>query len=145
MKRRDWLLDDDDPPDPTANATNREINPPSVTASRATSIEMKRRANRERMMAGLEHARLHGTKSGKPIGRPRAVVTIEKIIELKKKGLGWIRIGRELGVSSSTVRRRYLTYALGRAGVSKSRKTGFETGRGTTGGSLDADRRRRRE
>jgi DNA invertase Pin-like site-specific DNA recombinase len=35
--------------------------------------ELERNVIRERIVAGLEHAKQHGTKSGAEIGRPRAI------------------------------------------------------------------------
>ena len=75
----------------------------------AAMAELERSVIRERVIAGLEYARQHGTKSGKPVGRPRAVFRQDQIEELKRQGLGWRRIGRELGVSAATIRRAYRT------------------------------------
>ena len=36
----------------------------------AALAELEREVIRERVQAGIDYARLHGTKSGKPIGRP---------------------------------------------------------------------------
>jgi len=74
----------------------------------AAMVESELRAKRERAAAGLERARRYGTKSGKPVGRPRVVVSLEKVKDLKKQGLGWRRIGRQLGISPTTARRAYL-------------------------------------
>src|SRR5437879_1947938 len=70
----------------------------------AAMAELERSVIRERVIAGLEYARQHGTKSGKPIGRPRAVFRRDQIQELKEQGLGWRKIGRRLGVSATTIR-----------------------------------------
>jgi DNA invertase Pin-like site-specific DNA recombinase len=75
----------------------------------AAMAELERSVIRERVIAGLEYARQHGTKSGKPIGRPRAVFGQDKIELLREQGLGWRQIGRELGVSATTIRRAYRT------------------------------------
>ena len=75
----------------------------------AAMAELERSVIRERVIAGLEYARQHGTKSGKPIGRPRAVFRRDQIQELKEQGLGWRLIGRRLGVSATTIRRAYRT------------------------------------
>jgi DNA invertase Pin-like site-specific DNA recombinase len=77
----------------------------------AAMAELERSVICERVMAGLQSARQHGTKSGKPIGRPRAVFRRDKIEEMRGQGLGWRRIGRELGVSATTIRRAYRTPA----------------------------------
>ena len=75
----------------------------------AAMAELERSVIGERVIAGLEYARQHGTKSGKPIGRPRAVFRRDQIEELKEQGLGWRQIGRRLGVSATTIRRAYRT------------------------------------
>ena len=61
----------------------------------------------ERVRAGLNRARLGGTKSGKPFGRPRAVFRRDQVRTLRDRGLSWRQIGKLLGVSGSTVRRAY--------------------------------------
>ena len=75
----------------------------------AAMAERERSVIRERVIAGMEYARLHGTKSGKPVGRPPAVFHRDQIEELKRQGFGWRQIGRRLGVSATTVRRAYRT------------------------------------
>jgi DNA invertase Pin-like site-specific DNA recombinase len=47
--------------------------------------ELERDVIRERTAAGLEYARQHGTKSGKPIGRPRAVFRRDPVLQLHGK------------------------------------------------------------
>jgi len=59
----------------------------------------------ERVRAGLERARLEGTKSGKSIGRPRAVFARSRVLELRSQGLSWREIAKRSGVSVATVRR----------------------------------------
>src|SRR6266705_27819 len=39
----------------------------------AAMAELERSVIRERVVAGLEHARQYGTRSGRPVGRPAAV------------------------------------------------------------------------
>ena len=39
----------------------------------AALAELEREVIRERAQAGIGYARLHGTKTGKPIDRPRAI------------------------------------------------------------------------
>jgi DNA invertase Pin-like site-specific DNA recombinase len=67
--------------------------------------ELERSVIRDRVMAGLQHARRHGTKSGRPIGRPRAVFDRSQAIELRRAGWSWGRIARRLGTSVTSVRR----------------------------------------
>jgi DNA invertase Pin-like site-specific DNA recombinase len=67
--------------------------------------ELEREVIRERTAAGLEHARQHGTRSGKPIGRPRAVFRHDQVLQLHGEGLSGREIARRLGVGEGTVRR----------------------------------------
>ena len=61
----------------------------------------------ERVKAGLQHARAHGTKSGKPIGRPVVAVDGAQVVELRSQGVSWRAIADKLGVGVGTVRRIY--------------------------------------
>ena len=71
----------------------------------AAMAELERDVIRERTAAGLEYARRHGTKSGKPIGRPRAVFRHDQVLQLHGEGLSGREIARRLGVGEGTVRR----------------------------------------
>jgi DNA invertase Pin-like site-specific DNA recombinase len=73
----------------------------------AAMAELERSIIRERVAAGVEHARRYGTRSGRAIGRPRAVFRADLIKHLRESGLSWREIARKLGVSSTTVRRAY--------------------------------------
>jgi DNA invertase Pin-like site-specific DNA recombinase len=73
----------------------------------AAMAELERSIIRERVAAGVEHARRNGTRSGKPIGRPRAVFRADLIPELLESGLSWRETARKLGVSPTTIRRVY--------------------------------------
>lgn len=55
----------------------------------------------ERIRAGMAHAR----SIGKHIGRPRAIVDHEKVVQLRAQGLSLRAIGRTLHVPVSRVRR----------------------------------------
>lgn len=60
----------------------------------------------ERINAGLARARKQGTKSGRPIGRPPvSAATERRIVALRGKGLGKLRIARQLGCGVGTVQR----------------------------------------
>ena len=61
----------------------------------------------ERVRAGLQHAKAHGTKSGKPIGRPMVAVDRAQVVELRSQGVSWRTIADKLGVGVGTVRRIY--------------------------------------
>jgi DNA invertase Pin-like site-specific DNA recombinase len=69
--------------------------------------ELERNVIRERILAGLEHARVKGTKSGAAIGRPSAVFDRAKIIGLRNAGTSWRDIASALKVGVGTVRRAY--------------------------------------
>jgi len=64
--------------------------------------EFERGIIRERVNAGLARARANGTK----LGRRRVKPPIEeRIHELRKGGMGILKIGREVGVGTSVVQR----------------------------------------
>ncbi len=76
----------------------------------AAMAELERSIIRERVAAGMEHARRNGTRSGNPIGRPRAVFRVDLIPHFLESGLSWRDIARKLGVSPTTARRAYKKY-----------------------------------
>jgi DNA invertase Pin-like site-specific DNA recombinase len=57
----------------------------------------------ERIIAGQQRARRHGTRSGKPIGGQRKIVDRERIRTLHASGLSVRAIAAQLGVSKSLV------------------------------------------
>ena len=59
----------------------------------------------ERVRAGLSRVRAEGTRSGRPIGRPRAVFRRDEAIELRRNGLSWRQVASKLRVGMTTVRR----------------------------------------
>lgn len=61
--------------------------------------EFERELIRERTKAGLARVRAQGTL----LGRPRVRLDIAKVLELRKQGLGYRRIGDALGCSHQTV------------------------------------------
>jgi DNA invertase Pin-like site-specific DNA recombinase len=67
--------------------------------------ELERNVIRERIVVGLEHARIKGTKSGAPIGRPPVVFDRARVIELRTAGQSWRQIAATLSVSTRTARR----------------------------------------
>jgi DNA invertase Pin-like site-specific DNA recombinase len=74
----------------------------------AAMAELERAIIRERVVAGLDHAQRNGTKSGKPVGRPRVIVDAEKVLHLRDADkLSWPEIGRRTHSSSGTARRVY--------------------------------------
>ena len=71
----------------------------------AAMAELERSVIRERVAAGLEYARHHGTRSGKAVGRPRAVFKRDEVAALRRQGLSLRQIARRMGVGVGTVRR----------------------------------------
>jgi DNA invertase Pin-like site-specific DNA recombinase len=71
----------------------------------AAMAELERNVIRERVAAGLQYARDHGTRSGKPIGRPRVVFSRDEVLKLRALGWSWNQIARKAGVSAASVRR----------------------------------------
>jgi DNA invertase Pin-like site-specific DNA recombinase len=67
----------------------------------------ERNRSSERVRAGLGRARLHGTRSGKAVGRPRVVFNREMVVELRQQGKSWRQIARECSAGVTTVRRAY--------------------------------------
>ena len=59
---------------------------------------------RERVRTGVERAKRNGTKSGKPIGRPRLSQEKERAAEkLLVEGRGILKVARNLGIGTGTV------------------------------------------
>ncbi len=71
----------------------------------AAMAELERSVIRERVVADLRYARERGTRSGKPIGRPRAVFSRDEVVQLRAQGLSWRKIAQTTGVSIASVRR----------------------------------------
>ena len=70
--------------------------------------EFERSMISERVKAGLARTRAKGTKLGRPTTSPK---TEAQILKLRSKGLGLLKIGKELGVGTSVVQR-----VVGRSG-----------------------------
>ncbi len=64
--------------------------------------ELERQVIRERVRAGIKHAKRHGTKSGKAIGRPLCVFDRAQIEQLRMQGLGLRDIARKLNIGYGT-------------------------------------------
>jgi DNA invertase Pin-like site-specific DNA recombinase len=61
----------------------------------------------ERVRAGLDRAKKNGTKTGQPIGRPRAVFDRDLVIALRAQNVSWPRIAQKVGASVRTIRRGF--------------------------------------
>jgi hypothetical protein len=64
-------------------------------------------------MAGLEYARAYGTKSGRPIGRPKRIFDREEAIKLSQRGMSVRAIAEHLKIGSGTVVRALKSLAVG--------------------------------
>jgi DNA invertase Pin-like site-specific DNA recombinase len=91
----------------------------------AAMAELERSVIRERVVAGLEYARQCGTKSGRAIGRPRAVLARDQVTNLRSKGVSWRAIARKLGAGVGTVRRIYQTAAADSTGACQNLMAGI--------------------
>lgn len=67
--------------------------------------ELERNVIRERVVAGLEYARHHGTKSGKAVGRPKRIFDRAEVVRLRESGLSIEKIARQMGIGVGTVAR----------------------------------------
>jgi DNA invertase Pin-like site-specific DNA recombinase len=88
--------------------------------------ELERSLICERVRAGLRNAKA----KGKRLGRPKAVLDLTRIAELRNRGRSWRKIARALGCSARTARR-----ALQKAGQ-KGRNEDSATGTGKQPPSL---------
>ena len=79
----------------------------AVFAIVAAIAELERNIIKERVVAGLNYAHTNGTRSGKPIGRPRAIFRHDQVSELRNHGKSWRQIAKTCGVGTTTVRRAY--------------------------------------
>ncbi len=76
-----------------------------MIAVAAWIAKQERTRNSERVRAGLARAKVEGTRSGKPLGRPRVIFNRETVAELKRQGKSWRHIARVCRVGVTTVRR----------------------------------------
>lgn len=70
--------------------------------------QYEREIIRERLELGKAYAKLHGTKSGQPMHRPRKIIDIEKIRKLREMGASQKFIAVTLGISRATVKQRMI-------------------------------------
>jgi len=73
----------------------------------AAIAELERNIILERVVAGLDYAQTNGTRSGKPIGRPRAIFRHDQVFELRNQNKPWRQIAKICGEGVTTVRRAY--------------------------------------
>jgi DNA invertase Pin-like site-specific DNA recombinase len=75
----------------------------AVIAIIATVAKQERVRISQRVRAGLDVARSKGTR----LGRPRVVVDVAKIADLRARGRSWRDITKELGVGEGTAQRAF--------------------------------------
>ena len=68
--------------------------------------QYEREMIRERLELGKAYAKEHGTKSGKPMHRPRKEIDIDKIRKMRDMGASQKFIASTLGVTRATVKQR---------------------------------------
>jgi DNA invertase Pin-like site-specific DNA recombinase len=88
----------------------------------AAMAQLERRVIQERVIAGIEHAKARGTKSGAAIGRPRAVFDRASVAEFRNAGRSWREVATALSVSTRTARR---VYEQGSVAKPLSKETAF--------------------
>ncbi len=72
----------------------------------AAIAEFERDLIRERVIAGVDRARRHGTRSGRAIGRPRKVrLDVDAIAARAAAGESWGAIARSYGAHTTQIRR----------------------------------------
>jgi DNA invertase Pin-like site-specific DNA recombinase len=77
----------------------------AIVALLAAIAKQERLRLVERVQAGLARARIMGTRSGRAIGRPKAIFDRDKVAALRRQGLSLRDIARRTGVSYGSVRR----------------------------------------
>lgn len=68
--------------------------------------EFERNSITERLTAGRKYAEEHGTKSGKPMHRPRKEINIPECTDLYKKGMSLNKLGKYYNIHPLTVKAR---------------------------------------
>jgi DNA invertase Pin-like site-specific DNA recombinase len=74
----------------------------TIVAAVAT---LERDLIRERVLAGLRHARAKGKK----LGRPRVHANVDEIVALRASGASWAQICKATGLSKGTAQRAFAT------------------------------------
>jgi DNA invertase Pin-like site-specific DNA recombinase len=101
----------------------------AVIAILAAVAKQERIRISERTRAGLDRAREKGTRTGRPIGRPRLIIHRDQIGELRKEGLSWRQIGVRLRASIAAVRRAYAAGIVAEKGVTVACRKGGQNAR----------------
>jgi len=67
--------------------------------------QFERELIHERVSAGMKAALTHGTKTGRPIGRPRRIFDHEKVVRLRGSGLSIQDVASQMGLGVGTIAR----------------------------------------
>jgi DNA invertase Pin-like site-specific DNA recombinase len=68
----------------------------------AAVAQFERELIRERVSAGMRAAKVHGTKTGNAIGRPRRVFDRAEVVRLRAAGLSIERVARQMRIGVGT-------------------------------------------
>jgi DNA invertase Pin-like site-specific DNA recombinase len=71
----------------------------------AAVAQFERELIRERVSAGMRSAKTRGTRSGKPIGRPRLVFNRGEVVRLRQDGVSLAKIALQMNIGVGTVAR----------------------------------------
>ena len=77
----------------------------AVISILAVIAKQERLGLRERVLAGLRRTRETGTRSGRPVGGPKAVFRRDLAVELRRLGKSLSQVAKLLGISVTSVRR----------------------------------------
>jgi len=84
--------------------------------------EFERKKILERLQEGREWAKIHGTKSGKPMHRPKKDVNWELVRELRELGLSWNKIAQHWNKSVKSKKEKISVATL----IRRAREEGIE-------------------
>jgi len=84
--------------------------------------EFERKRIIERLKEGKEWAKIHGTKSGKPMHRPKKDVNWELVKELRELGLSWNKISQHWNKSVKTKKEKISVPTL----IKRAKEEGIE-------------------
>jgi putative DNA-invertase from lambdoid prophage Rac len=76
----------------------------------AAVAQFERELIHERVSAGMKSARKHGTKTGKPIGRPRRIFDRSEVVRLRETGLSIEKVASKTGLGVGTIVRVLRAY-----------------------------------
>lgn len=74
-----------------------------VLGSLSLFADFERETTIERMQAGKDYAKIHGTKHGKPMHRPPKEIDFELVRMLRKSNTSWNQIAKKVNVTTPTI------------------------------------------